>query len=157
MMTVSTVTSRSREFEVSSRNSDSGVVIRMSAASRRNRERSTAGVSPVLIAMSGITTDSSRDRATSAIPASGTRRLRSTSTASALSGEMYSTRQRDAFGGAGVNMSRFRHQRNAASVLPLPVGARMSVVSPAAIAGHPSRCGFVGAGNALLNHARTAG
>jgi hypothetical protein len=54
-------------------------------------------------------------------------------------------------------MSRFKHHRNAASVFPLPVGARMSVDSPDAIAGHPSCCGLVGAGNALVNHSRTAG
>ena len=36
-------------------------------------------------------------------------------------------------------------QRNAVSVLPLPVGARMSVDSPRAIAGQPSLCGGVGA------------
>ena len=60
-------------------------------------------------------------------------------------------------GGAGVNISRFRHQRKAASVLPLPVGARMSVESPPAMAGHPSCCGRVGDGNELLNHSRTAG
>ena len=51
MMTVSTETSRSRAFDVRSRKSDSGVVIRMSAASRPNRARSMAGVSPVRIAI----------------------------------------------------------------------------------------------------------
>ena len=35
--------------------------------------------------------------------------------------------------------------RNAVSVLPLPVGARISVDSPRAIAGQPSVCGGVGA------------
>ena len=93
----------------------------------------------------------------SAMPASGTRRFRSTSTASALRGETYTTRHRLSREGAGSNISRFRHHRNAASVLPVPVGARMSVDSPRAIAGHPSRCGLVGAGNAVENHARTAG
>ena len=53
MITVSTVASRSRAFDVSSRNSDSGVVIRMSAGSRRNRARSVAGVSPVRMAICG--------------------------------------------------------------------------------------------------------
>jgi hypothetical protein len=33
--------------------------------------------------------------------------------------------------------------RKAASVLPLPVGARISADSPRAIAGHPRRCGVV--------------
>src|SRR5690349_24244595 len=39
-------------------------------------------------------------------PTSGARRLRSTSNASARSGEMYSTRQRACFGGNGENISR---------------------------------------------------
>jgi hypothetical protein len=41
-------------------------------------------------------------------------------------------------------MTRLIAQRNAVSVLPLPVGARISVDSPRAIAGHPSRCGASG-------------
>ena len=45
-MTVSTLRSASRAREVSSRNSDSGVVIRMSVGSRWNLARSRAGVSP---------------------------------------------------------------------------------------------------------------
>ena len=45
--------SRSRAFDVSSRNSDSGVVIRMSAGSRWKRARSAAGVSPVRIDIVG--------------------------------------------------------------------------------------------------------
>ena len=60
-------------------------------------------------------------------------------------------------GGGGSNISRLRHQRKAASVLPLPVGARISVDSPRAMAGQPSCCGRVGAGNAPANHSRTAG
>jgi hypothetical protein len=51
MITVSIDASRSRACDVSSRKSDSGVVIRMSAGSRRNRARSDAGVSPVRIAI----------------------------------------------------------------------------------------------------------
>ena len=55
MITVSTPRSASRAAEVSSRNSDSGVVIRMSAGRRANALRSSAGVSPERIAtvMSG--------------------------------------------------------------------------------------------------------
>ena len=49
-ITVSTPRSDSRAGEVSSRNSDSGVVIRMSGGRRANRRRSSAGVSPVRIA-----------------------------------------------------------------------------------------------------------
>ena len=138
MITVSIVFSRSRACEVSSRNSDSGVVMRMSAAWRRNLARSFGGVSPVRIAISGIVTGRLRAWAMFAMPMSGARRLRSTSTASALSGDTYSTRQRSFAGGAASNISRLRHQRKAASVLPLPVGARISVDSPRAIGDHPS-------------------
>jgi hypothetical protein len=49
------------------------------------------------------------------------------------------------------------HQRNAASVLPLPVGARMRADSPRAMTGQPSCCGGVGVPTARWNHAATAG
>jgi len=109
------------------------------------------------MAIAGVTYVSRRFSATCAMPASGARRLRSTSTASALSGDTYSTRQRWFFAGAGVNISRSRHQRNALRVLPLPVGARISVDSPRAIAGQPSTCGRVGSSNAPANQPRVAG
>ena len=86
-MTVSTVASRARAFDVRSKNNDSGVVIRMSAASRRKRARSLAGVSPVRMAMAGMVTETPCDCAIFTTPARGARRLRSTSTASAFSGE----------------------------------------------------------------------
>src|SRR6188472_4307004 len=57
----------------------------------------------------------------------------------------------------GGNITRLMAQRNAVSVLPLPVGARISVDSPRAIAGQPNRCGVVGAAKARLNQSRTAG
>jgi hypothetical protein len=53
MMTVSTDFRLSCAFDVSSRNSDSGVVIRMSAGVRWNFARSDAGVSPVRTAIAG--------------------------------------------------------------------------------------------------------
>ena len=121
------------------------------------KARSQAGVSPVRIATVGWWCPSPRASARLAIPASGARRFRSMSTASAFSGEMYNTRQRLAFGGTGSNMTRLMHQRNAVRVLPLPVGARMSVDSPRAIAGHPSVWGGVGASNEARNHSATAG
>lgn len=85
-MTVSTPRSESRAAEVSSRNNDSGVVMRMSGGVRAKARRSSAGVSPVRIptVMSGGVTPSRV--AACRMPASGARRLRSTSTASALSG-----------------------------------------------------------------------
>ena len=46
-------------------------------------------------------------------------------------------------------------QRNAVSVLPDPVGARISVCSPDAMAGQPRSCASVGAGNEVENQART--
>ena len=79
--------SDSRAAEVSSRNSDSGVVTSTSGGVRANRRRSSAGVSPVRMptVMSG--TGSPSRCAAWRMPASGERRLRCTSTASALSGE----------------------------------------------------------------------
>ena len=41
--------------------------------------------------------------------------------------------------------------RNAASVLPEPVGAAISVLRPAAISGQPRRCGSVGSPNRSTN------
>ena len=79
--------SDSRAAEVSSRNSDSGVVTSTSGGVRANSRRSSAGVSPVRIptVMSG----GGRPARCAAcrMPVSGARRLRCTSTASALSGE----------------------------------------------------------------------
>ncbi len=47
--------------------------------------------------------------------------------------------------------------RNAESVLPEPVGARISVWAPLAMAGQPFVWGGVASGNEVLNQARTAG
>ena len=47
--------------------------------------------------------------------------------------------------------------RKAARVLPLPVGAWMSVCSPRAIAAQPSAWACVGASKLASNHSRTAG
>ena len=47
--------------------------------------------------------------------------------------------------------------RNAASVLPEPVGAEMSVSSPGQDGGQPSICGSVGVPNLSMNHSRTSG
>ena len=72
-------------------------------------------------------------------------------------GGWYPTRHRGRLAGTGGNMSRSRAHRKAVSVLPLPVGAQMSVHSPAAIAGHPSVCARVAAPNDDVNHCSTAG
>src|SRR5262245_40702203 len=47
--------------------------------------------------------------------------------------------------------------RNAASVLPDPVGAKIRVERPAWISGQPSDCARVGPGNVSPNHSETAG
>ena len=87
-MTVSTVRSASRAAEVSSRKSDSGVVTRMSGGCLASRRRSSAGVSPVRSAVVIDAAAPSPSRvAAPRMPASGARRFRSMSTASAFSGE----------------------------------------------------------------------
>ena len=48
-------------------------------------------------------------------------------------------------------------ERNAASVLPDPVGAAIRVWRPSRMSGHPSSCGAVGSPSRLLNQVRTAG
>src|SRR6186997_847664 len=57
----------------------------------------------------------------------------------------------------GGNITRLMAHRNAVRVLPLPVGARMRVDSPRAMAGQPSVCGGVGASKEARNHSATAG
>jgi len=47
--------------------------------------------------------------------------------------------------------------RKAARVLPLPVGARISVDSPRAIGGQPADWAGVGESNDCRNHVSTAG
>src|SRR5580692_5140358 len=49
------------------------------------------------------------------------------------------------------------HTRNAASVLPEPVGAAMSVAFRSTIDGHPAICGSVGVPNRPTNHSCTIG
>ena len=86
-ITVSTPRSDSRAADVSSRNSDSGVVTRMSGGVRLKLRRSSAGVSPVRDPT--VTSGSGRPRRCAAwrSPVSGERRLRCTSTVSAFIGE----------------------------------------------------------------------
>ena len=49
------------------------------------------------------------------------------------------------------------HQRNAASVLPEPVGALIRTFSPVAIAGQACTCAGVGSAKASANQSRTSG
>ena len=163
----------SRACEVSIRNSDSGVVMRMSGGWVARRLRSAAGVSPVrtptLICERGVPSRS----AARAVPTRGEVRFRSTSTPSALSGERYRTfvapRRREAPAprravavrsvcGSGDRVARRSIAvRNAARVLPEPVGATTRVSSPRSMASHAVACAGVGASNASANHAAVAG
>src|SRR5438105_12502017 len=72
---------------------------------------------------------------------------------SAFKGETYRTRTPAGTGSCLHSPSR--QARKAASVLPEPVGARMSVCLPAAIRGQLSRCAGVGSPSAARNHSRT--
>src|SRR5689334_16474781 len=92
------------------------------------------------------------------MPASGARRLRSTSTASAFSGLTYSTRHRR-IGSSGTDRAAIRSsaERNAANVLPEPVGATTSVWLPPAMALHAPSWAGVGAAKAPSNQAWVAG
>lgn len=59
--------------------------------------------------------------------------------------------------GRGWSINRSRHQRKAVRVLPVPVGARMSVLSPRAMTGQPARCGEVGSSKTSRNQAAVTG
>src|SRR2546430_14161866 len=95
------------------------------------------------------------------------------STAGAFSGETYSTRSRgepppdapedsprdeDSPGEAEEGTARRSSaHRNAARVLPDPVGATTSASLPDEIASHAPSCAGVGPANAPSNHARVTG
>ena len=158
-MTVRTVRSISRDFSAVSRmNSDSGVVTRMCGASLRILCRSAAGVSPVRTAVLIGASDRPRSAASSAISASGRSRFFCTSFDSALSGETY--RIWVSFASVLSRAARTRPSRqirNAASVLPDPVGAEIRTLRPVRISRQPAICGSVGFPNRLVNHSDTNG
>src|SRR2546428_12518957 len=91
------------------------------------------------------------------MPRKGACKLRWMWTVSALSGETYNTRQRSASAGTGSVANRSIHQKKAASVLPLPVGADIRVCWPAATDRQPPSWTSVGAAKAPENQARAAG
>ena len=160
-MTVSTVRSASRAADVSMRYSDSGVVMRISGGLRAILRRSSAGVSPVRMAVRISGAFAPRralsTAASSEIAESGPCKLRSTSAPRAFRGDTYSTRTpRTHFSPASATrafspMSASIAHRNAANVLPEPVGAITSAFSPRAIACHASACTAVGAPKASAN------
>jgi len=79
------------------------------------------------------------------------------STASAFRGDTYRTRRRveGSFGGS-VAIRSSAH-RNAARVLPEPVGATTSVSWPETIEDHAARWAAVGSANASRNHVEASG
>ncbi|SKT69504.1 Uncharacterised protein [Mycobacteroides abscessus subsp. abscessus] len=134
--------------------------MRMSGGEEINVRRRCAGVSPertpIVMAGSGRPIRA----AVRAMPASGARRFRSTSTASALSGDTYRTldprsRRDSAAASASFSCTRVSMaHRNAARVLPDPVGAMTRVLSPLAMDCHAPDCARVGVGNDSVNHSR---
>ena len=165
-ITVCTPRSISRlRSEVTSRYSDSGVVTRKSGGLRSMAARSDAAVSPVLTATRISGTASPSPAATSPISRSGASRFCWMSTASAFSGETYTTRgprgasaSPASAAGRPAWHSRSMQTRKAARVFPEPVGAAIRVSFPAAISRQPPSCGAVGpSGNRRSNQARTAG
>ena len=147
-MTARAVESMRRPLpDVSSRYSDSGVVMRICGGLLHMRARSLCGVSPVRTA--------TRTRCAPSMPSMGRRRFSRMSLPSALSGEMYTTRS--ASSGASSREIASTNHRNAHSVLPVPVGALISACVPEATAGQPSRCTAVGVPTARENHAAVCG
>ena len=155
-MTVCTSASVSRAADVSMRNNDSGVVMRMSGGRVINSRRRPGGVSPERTPTLMLGAGTPRRSAMRVIPVSGVRRLRSTSTASAFSGETYSTRVPAVDGRGSLSASRSIAHRKAASVLPEPVGAMTSVLSPSAIAAHAWAWAGVGSAKVPANHSRVS-
>jgi len=79
---------------------------------------------------------------------------------SALSGDTYSTLVRSGRvppAAIASPISRSSAHRNAASVLPDPVGAEISACSPVAIAGQACDWAAVGSAKARVNQSRTWG
>ncbi len=156
-ITVATLRSVSRAAEVKIKNSDSGVVIKMSGGWVTSLRRSAAEVSPErtpTVTLGGACPSRSAVRV---IPASGARRLRSTSTARALSGDTYKTRQRCLTGGRSALVSPSSAHKKAASVLPEPVGAMTSAFWPAEIAFQAPAWAAVGLAKTSRNHVAVAG
>ena len=141
------------------RNSDSGVVIRMSVGVRAKRRRSAAGVSPERTAtlMSGgwqPEPGRRRGRCRPAGSAGCARRRRPGPSAARRRGRGTAAAAPPA--GASV-ASRSSAQRNADSVLPEPVGATTRAWSPELIASQAPAWAVVGAANEPRNHSRGGG
>ena len=156
-ITVSTPRSASRACEVSIRNSDSGVVIRMSGG---------RGLQPAAVGGRGVAgPDADADlRHLRAEPLGGVPDPGERGAQVALDVDRERLERGDVehpaapvrSAGRGSVASRSIAQRNAASVLPEPVGATTRACRPAAIASHASTCAAVGAAKAASNQVRVA-
>ena len=155
-ITVSTPRSDSRAWLVSIRNSDSGVVIRMSGGWVTSLRRSAAGVSPertptvtsgtVAAEPVGGVADAGQRGAQVALDVDGERLER---------GDVEDPASRLVLSaGRSLVSSRSRLHRNALSVLPEPVGATTSACCPAPIASHAPTWAGVGSANAAANQVR---
>ena len=177
-ITVSTAESIRRALEVSSRNSDSGVVTRISGGWLTILRRSCGVVSP--LRMPTLTFGDGNPIASHcpAMPANGAWRFLATSTPRAFNGEIYRTLtprtglrflalQSDSAvpspppdvrnkSSPSFVIRRSIAERKAHNVLPEPVGATTNTFSPERMAGHAKRCASVGALNACLNQALVA-
>ena len=128
-MTVRTVRSIARlRSAVSSKYSDSGVVTRTCGGVRSIAARSDCVVSPVRTAAVIRGGSSAIASATRRMPRRGSARFLWMSALRAFSGETYSTRTSSGSGARSPSWTRSSSTvRNAASVLPEPVGAAISV------------------------------
>ncbi len=158
-MTVRTVRSISRlRRAVSRRYSDSGVVTRMWGGFRSMAARSAAGVSPERTAAVILGASNPISSAKRRISRRGSARFRWMSALSALRGETYRTRVSSGRPPARLSRSsRSSSIRNAARVLPDPVGAETSVCRPARIASQACRWALVGSPSRSANQRATAG
>ena len=148
---VRTVDSMRRPLsEVSSTYSDSGVVTRTCGGALTIRWRSACAVSPVRTAVRMSGTPAARSSAR------GSSKFLRTSFASALRGETYTTCVSPG-SESPCRIIASRQARKAARVLPEPVGAAMSVSSPAWIRGQPAACGSVGVPKRRWNQSATVG
>ena len=148
--------------DVRSTYSDSGVVTRTCGGRLSTCARSFCAVSPVRTAARTSTgaadPDDGAARSRARMPSSGCTRFLWMSFESALSGETYTTRTSSCSVPCAASRARpSSAARNAASVLPEPVGAATSASCPSRRAGHARTWGGVGSPSVSANQEATAG
>ena len=155
-MTVSTVDSACLpRTVVSSRFRLSGVVMSSSGGRRSMRWRSPGSVSPLRVWTRRLGNGMAAAAKRSRRAAMGSVRLARMSLLSAFRGDTYNTRVAP---GSDLPVAKeSMAQRNAVSVLPLPVGAVTSRCSPAAMRGQLRRCTSVGSPKVVRNQRAISG